>query len=410
MTDFPRNWIPARLGDLGTYINGMAFKPSDWTSDGLPIIRIQNLTDPNKPFNRFSGDFNSRYLIRDGDLLISWSASLGAYIWDRGDAILNQHIFRVAVNEDRVEKHFLYFLVLHMLDEIVRHTHGSTMKHITKRKFEALAVSVPSRHEQRRIVQQIQSVFERVREIEQLRQRSVAEAADLEAAIFLDSTLRHTRDGNIPFVPIGDVVTVNPKREKGIRSLCEDMEVSFVPMTAVDEVTGTIADALVKPLGAVRKGFTPFKQDDIIFAKITPCMQNGKSAVAHNLENGLGFGSTEFHVLRPGPDVLAEWLWYIVRQKSFRFEAQKHFRGSAGQQRVPASFIENYEIPLLSVEQQYRIVDRLQESLKRVNEICRSLKYNPVRIMGDRADRSSSISEMQELRQAVLRKAFAGEL
>ena len=410
MTDFPRSWTPASLGDLGTYINGMAFKPSEWTSDGLPIIRIQNLTDSGKPFNRFSGDFNSRYLIRDGDLLISWSASLGAFIWHRGDAILNQHIFRVEVNEDRVEKLFLYFLVLHMLDEMGRHTHGSTMKHITKRKFEALTVAVPSKRKQQRIVWQIQEAFERVREIEKLRQETLAEAADLEASIFLDSTLEFTEGENVPMVPIADVAMVNPRRESGIRSLHQDLEVSFVPMAAVDEETGTIGDALVRPLGTVRKGFTPFKQGDVIFAKITPCMQNGKSAVAHSLVNGLGFGSTEFHVLRPGPDVLPEWLWYIVRQKTFREEAQRHFRGSAGQQRVPASFIENHEIPLPSLEQQFRVVDRMHECLKRVNEIFRSLRYKSDPNVGNRTGSSKFAFDGHQLTQAILRKAFSGEL
>ena len=205
MTDFPRSWTPASLGDLGTYINGMAFKPSEWTSDGLPIIRIQNLTDPGKPFNRFSGEFDSRYLIQDGDLLISWSASLGAHIWHRGDAILNQHIFRVEVNEDRVEKHFLYYMVLHILDEMARHTHGSTMKHITKRKFETLSVSVPSKQEQRRIVGKIQAALKRVQKIQELRRGSLTDVDALEKAVFSDFILEYTKNTGVSLVTLGDI-------------------------------------------------------------------------------------------------------------------------------------------------------------------------------------------------------------
>ncbi len=110
-------------------------------------------------------------------------------------------------------------------------------------------------------------------------------------------------------------------------------------------------------------------EGDVIFAKITPSMQNGKSAIARGLVNGLGFGSTEFHVLRPGREVLPEWLWYFVRQRSFREEARNHFRGSAGQQRVPASFIEQCEIPLPSVDEQRRLVGRIREGFDRLNEI-----------------------------------------
>ena len=215
---------------------------------------------------------------------------------------------------------------------------------------------------------------------------------------------------NWPMVRLSDVAQVNPRRDSRLRSLDESLEVTFVPMAAVDEVTGTIAVPEVKPFGDVRKGFTPFVEGDVIFAKITPCMQNGKSAVANSLVNGLGFGSTEFHVLRPGPDVLAEWLWYIVRQKTFREEAQRHFRGSAGQQRVPAIFVEQTEIPLPSLEQQRRVVNRLHGCQERVNEICQLLRYREVRNIGIRADTSKSTADLDALTQAVLRKAFSGEL
>ena len=163
---------------------------------------------PCKPLNwdQLKCSFDSRYRIRDGDLLISWSASLGAFIWDRGEAVLNQHIFRVEVNEERIEKHFLYYLVLHMLDEMALHTHGSTMKHITKRKFEALDVSVPSKKEQRRIVGKIQEVFKRVREIQTLRRDSIADAGALEGAVFSDFILDFTKGANVSIVPLGDIV------------------------------------------------------------------------------------------------------------------------------------------------------------------------------------------------------------
>src|SRR5690606_20064129 len=133
---FPSTWKEHKLGDLGRYINGRAFKPAEWGSKGLPIIRIQNLTDPDKPYNYFDGHVSEKHLVRDGDLLISWSATLGSFIWDRGDAALNQHIFKVKVNERLVEKEFLHYLILHILDELASQTHGSTMKHITKRKFD----------------------------------------------------------------------------------------------------------------------------------------------------------------------------------------------------------------------------------------------------------------------------------
>ena len=93
--DIPPGWVPARINDTGLYINGLAFKPTDWKQSGLPIIRIQNLTDPSKEFNFAKGDFPDEVLVRNGDLLVSWSATLEAFKWDRGEGVLNQHIFRV---------------------------------------------------------------------------------------------------------------------------------------------------------------------------------------------------------------------------------------------------------------------------------------------------------------------------
>jgi hypothetical protein len=117
--------------------------------------------------------------------------------------------------------------------------------------------------------------------------------------------------------------------------------VSFVPMSAVDEVFGEIVGAEDRPIEEVSRGYTPFTDGDVLFAKITPCMQNGKAAVARNLRNGVGFGSTEFHVLRPKPLELSEWLFHFVRCESFRKGAAANLTGTAGQQRVPAEFLAN---------------------------------------------------------------------
>ena len=166
---FPTTWEPRKLGELAQYINGKAFKPDDWKTSGLPIIRIQYLTDPDKPFNYCDKQVEARYLIDDGDLLISWSATLGSFIWDRGPAVPNQHIFKAVTNVDLVERDFLHFLMLETLDEMATHAHGIAMKHITKGKFDAIVVAIPSSDEQRRIVARINECMERLNEIESSR-------------------------------------------------------------------------------------------------------------------------------------------------------------------------------------------------------------------------------------------------
>ncbi len=155
-----------------------------------------------------------------------------------------------------------------------------------------------------------------------------------------------------------DICEINPRlpRDHGLQ---DDSEVSFVPMAAVSEVSGAIESATLRRYAEVRKGYTSFTDGDVLFAKITPCMENGKAALASGLAGGRGFGSTEFHVLRARELVLPEWLYYFVRREPFRQEAKRNFTGTAGQQRVPASFLQGAMVPVPSLVEQRRIVDLL---------------------------------------------------
>ncbi|GHV18035.1 hypothetical protein FACS189425_05690 [Clostridia bacterium] len=120
----------AKLGDIATFINGFAFKPTDWGNEGLPIIRIQNLTGSSNEVNYYSGEYPERVEVSDGDVLISWSASLGVYVWKGAKAVLNQHIFKVAFDKGEIDKMYFVYAVQEKIAEMVSKTHGSTMKHI----------------------------------------------------------------------------------------------------------------------------------------------------------------------------------------------------------------------------------------------------------------------------------------
>ncbi|MCX6803842.1 MAG: restriction endonuclease subunit S, partial [Candidatus Diapherotrites archaeon] len=149
----PNTWVVVNLGDVAKYVNGYPFKPTDWKKVGLPIIRIQNLTGTQNNPNFFDGAINERYRIKNGDILISWSASLGVFNWKKEDAWLNQHIFKVEDYSPKITKEYFYYVVGTKIEGMKDKTHGSTMHHITKLEFLNVKIPLPPLQDQNNIVE-----------------------------------------------------------------------------------------------------------------------------------------------------------------------------------------------------------------------------------------------------------------
>ena len=146
------------LGDIATYINGYAFKPEQRGSEGLPIIRIQDLTGNSYDLGYYNGDYPKKIELNDGDVLISWSASLGVYLWNRGKALLNQHIFKVVFDKVEIDKFYYMYAVEYNLDKMSLKTHGATMKHITKKDFDNVVIPYPDLEYQKEISYRLTSL------------------------------------------------------------------------------------------------------------------------------------------------------------------------------------------------------------------------------------------------------------
>ena len=155
---YPLGWCKTQLKYIADYVNGRAFKPEEWETNGLPIVRIQNLNDETAPYNKSSKSYEEKYLIHKGDLLFAWAASLGTYIWGKGDAWLNQHIFKV-IPFVFMDKLYLYYSLESLIKDFYKESHGSGMVHITKKKFEDIECFVPPLAEQQRIVAKIEKLF-----------------------------------------------------------------------------------------------------------------------------------------------------------------------------------------------------------------------------------------------------------
>lgn len=195
----------------------------------------------------------------------------------------------------------------------------------------------------------------------------------------------------VEFLRLSEVAEVNPRR--GALVVDDDLPVSFVPMEAVDDVLGRITAATEKTFSEVKKGYTAFVDHDVIFAKVSPCMQNGKHAVATGLRNGLGFGSTEFHVVRPGSRLLPAWIHHFLRTQDTLDAAKKTFNGAVGLQRVPPAFLENLVLPVPGIDDQKQVIANLEAQLAAVEDA--------------RQAATAQLRELTQLANAIVRETLA---
>jgi len=340
-------------------------------------------------------------LIRPGDLVVSGiNAAKGAIAiypgTEKQPAAATIHYAAYTVNPQKAERSFMWWLLRSSrFRDILKETlPGGIKTELRAGRLLPVRIPLPPLGEQRRMVAVIERLAGKIGEARGLRGSSSLLAYTLGDTALSSILKANSTNSAWRHVPIAEVAAVNPQRPKV--DLDEQMLVTFVPMAAVDEVTGTIAHAEQRQLWQVRKGYTFFQEGDVLFARITPCMQNGKSAVARNLLSGIGFGTTEFHVMRPKPGLDPSYLHALVRSRSFRRDAEAHFKGTAGQQRVPVSFLMAKVIPVPPISEQRRIVAYLDGLQAKVDHL--------------KALQAQTAAELEALLPAVLEKAFRGEL
>ena len=202
----------ARLGDVATYINGYAFKPTDWSNEGIPIIRIQDLTGNSYQANRYNGKYDPKYEVNYGDVLISWSASLGVYVWTGETAVLNQHIFKVQFDKADVDKDFFVHQVECILNNASSEAHGATMKHLTKPIFDALPFYLPKVDEQKKIANELN----RVTSLISIRKQQLSKLDELVKSRFIE--LFGDSIDNPKAFPVRKLKTLSRKISDGVHA------------------------------------------------------------------------------------------------------------------------------------------------------------------------------------------------
>lgn len=410
----PNNWCWTYFKDIFYIENGYAFKKIDYKKEGIPLVRISNIENGIVNINECIyvnklEKNEEKYVIEKGDLLIALSGATtgknGVYYLDE-IAYLNQRIGNIKIkNKEKVLNEYRNYYIALKNEDILNLAYGGAQPNISPKVIEFISIPLSPINEQQRIVNRIESLFTKLDRAKELIENTLAQfeqnkMAILHKAFIGELTAKWRKENNIDLSSwengiLMDFCKINPKKIN-TKEFDDDMIVSFIPMPCVSDIWGKIVKKELRKLGEVKKGYTNFFEGDVLFAKITPCMENGKSAIVDKLENDIGFGSTEFYVLRCDENKLNnKYLHYFVRQKTFRDEAKGEMTGAVGQQRVPKTFLENYKMKVPTIKEQQEIVNILDKLLA---------KYNKIKNL------EQQLEKIELLKKAILAKAFRGEL
>lgn len=401
-------WRQTTLGEIGEYLNGRGFKKSEWSNRGRMIIRIQDLTGSGKDPNYFAGDCDEKHVVRDGDLLISWAATLDAFLWSGPEAVLNQHIFKV---NSRIDRRFHYYITKFVLEDIRRRAHGSGMVHITKREFEQTVVAVPlSVEEQRTVADAIEQQLTRLeaatadltrarRRVERHRQ------AVFEAAVWGEGDgagSRQTRPLH-PGDPLPDgwawsAVGDLAHRVQYGSSSKTDADSSGIPVLRMGNIhQGRLVLGKLKFLPANHREFPELllERGDILFNRTNSPDLVGKSAVYHGSPARCSFASYLIRVT-PVPELRSDYLAYVLNSAYGRRWIRSVVSQQVGQANVNGSKLKAFRIPLPPPETQDSLVMEAERQLSLSGGVSGSI--------------DASIARVRGLRQAIFSHAFTGRV
>lgn len=254
----------------------------------------------------------------------------------------------IRTNPNKCLSKYLYYYLLfssNYKEKIKTLTQGANIHNINN-NLNDFEIPLPSLEEQQKIVSELDSY-----------QKIVTSANE----IILNYMPRIFSDFDCGYKTLEAIAEFNPSK-KEVKGLPKDTAVSFVPMSDINAFNSSFDVTKERKIAEVLSGFTYFKDDDILLAKITPCFENGKAGIARKLKNGIGFGSTEYIVIRANKKIVyPEWIFYHLNNLEFINLGKQHMIGTAGQQRINVEYVKNYKIPIPSLSEQKKIIDKIEE-------------------------------------------------
>ena len=397
----PINWTKTKLGLIGHWGSGGTplRSVSRYYEGNIPWLNISDLNDSfiytaENHISKTGLENSSAKMLPIDTLLLAMYGSIGKLGITKVSCATNQAIAFCFPNKATVDLFFLFYFLMHSKPYFFKLAKGGTQQNISQTVIKDFSICLPPMAEQKRIVKKIEELFgiidAQVKRLEATQEALVS---------YRQSILQQAFSGKLhktstwKKITLQEAVDINPKT---ILPVLPDSEmVSFLPMPAVQEESLEYREQEAS-FGKVKKGYTKFQDEDVLFAKITPCMENGKGCIVHNLSHGIGFGSTEFHVLRCHKNVLPKFIYYFVIRRSFRAEAKNKMSGAVGQQRVPAEFLKEYTIALPSLSEQKAIVKKIETAFAFADKAQAAI--------------TDALEQAKQLKQSILKRAFEGKL
>ncbi len=401
----PNGWHWKKIGDVCEVVNGFGFKEELQGQKNLeyPFYKVNDMNTHSTSI--YVSDAANRV---DNVILKTLGAKtypIGTVIFPKVGGALLTNKKRILSKEgsfdnnimgivpNTVNSLFLYFFVVTI--DLKCYSNTQALPSIRKSDISDILLPLPPIEEQKRIAEKLKEIMEQIDEAKVAARQQLELAKSLRQAYLRQAFPTDPLPKGWQRVRLGEISDLNPSRPKIDRE--DDKLTSFIPMNSIDEKSGKINSPAIKNYSEVKKGYTYFEEGDVLFAKITPCMQNGKHAIASHLINGFGFGSTEFHVIKPIKGYATPyWILQYIRQDIILNSAKESFQGSAGQQRVHPSFLEKLIIPLPPLEEQKRIATWLSEKMGLVDKLAQTAQ--------------AQLGELELLPQTYLKMAFSGRL
>lgn len=407
----PENWCWVTIDSINQY-QSSSLDPSKFSDDFFELYSVPSSANDYPEIAMGSEIGSTKQIVEKGDVLLCKINPRINRVWKVSQYTENSLLSSsewIIIRNHKIHSDYLMYCFQspyfreYMLSN-VSGVGGSLMRAQPK-YVKTYPLPLPPLPEQERIVDRIESLFAKLDEAKQKAQDALdsfetRKAAILHKAFTGELTAQWRKENGVGMESwnetiLKDVCKVNPKKID-INGLPDDLEVSFFPMASLSEIYGEITEPQTRLLKDVKNGFTNFSEGDVVFAKITPCMENGKSAIIGKLVNGLGYGTTEFYVLRCNENLYNRYLYHMVRDTSFRNKAKAVMSGAVGQQRVPKSFMENYPLDLPSVPEQIEIVRILDDLLAKEQQAKEATE--------------AVLEQIDLIKKSILARAFRGEL